>query len=207
MFIIYHVHHWNLLALNIVLFYIILHFQNMSLGVGGWVSALYSLLQFNSALWVTSVTERTCSCVWRAVSSDSSHHTQKVPVAQVSLNNHKGGLRPHSFILYSLSDYFITKVYIFHIYLIWIMFCICEFTVSALNTNETKQTKKVKVFCSIWNLSCIISPQPCVNSIRRRPWTYEQNMLLQCRSERLSSVKPTLIFSTVGHRWCGLVDE
>ena len=43
------------------------------------------------------------SCVWRTVSSQSSHHPQEVLLAQFSLYVHKGGLKPDSFhfILYS----------------------------------------------------------------------------------------------------------
>ena len=37
------------------------------------------------------------SCVWRTVSSHSSHHPQEVLLAQISLYVHKGGLRPDSF--------------------------------------------------------------------------------------------------------------
>ena len=37
------------------------------------------------------------SCVWRTVSSQSSHHPQKVLLAQFSLYVHKGGLKPESF--------------------------------------------------------------------------------------------------------------
>ena len=36
------------------------------------------------------------SCVWRAVSSQSSHHPQEVLLAQFSLYVHKGGLKPDS---------------------------------------------------------------------------------------------------------------
>ena len=38
------------------------------------------------------------SCVWRAVSSDSSHHPQGVLLTQLSLYVHKGGIKPHSLI-------------------------------------------------------------------------------------------------------------
>ena len=38
------------------------------------------------------------SCVWRTVSSQSSHHPQEVLLAQFSLYVHKGGLKPDSFI-------------------------------------------------------------------------------------------------------------
>ena len=43
------------------------------------------------------------SCVWRAVSSHSSHHLQEVLLAQFSLYVHKGGLKPDLFLLNSLS--------------------------------------------------------------------------------------------------------
>ena len=41
------------------------------------------------------------SCVWRTVSSQSSHHPQEVLLAQFSLYVHKGGLKPDSFHLIS----------------------------------------------------------------------------------------------------------
>ena len=37
------------------------------------------------------------SCVWRTVSSQSSHHPQEVLLAQFSLYVHKGALKPDSF--------------------------------------------------------------------------------------------------------------
>ena len=37
------------------------------------------------------------SCVWRAVSSQSSNHPQEVLLAQFSLYVHTGGLKPNSF--------------------------------------------------------------------------------------------------------------
>ena len=45
------------------------------------------------------------SCVWRTVSSQSSHQPQEVLLAQFSLYVHKGGLKPDSF------HFFITRVY------------------------------------------------------------------------------------------------
>ena len=42
------------------------------------------------------------SCVWRTVSSQSSHHPQGVLRAQFSLYVHKSGLNPDSFHLLSL---------------------------------------------------------------------------------------------------------
>ena len=40
------------------------------------------------------------SCVWRTVSSHSSHHPQEAFLAQFSLYVHKGGLKPDSFHFY-----------------------------------------------------------------------------------------------------------
>ena len=42
------------------------------------------------------------SCVWRTVSSQSSHHPQEVLLAQFSLYVHKGDLKPDSFHLLSM---------------------------------------------------------------------------------------------------------
>ena len=47
------------------------------------------------------------SCVWRTVSSQSSHHPQEVLLAQFSLYVHKGGLKPDSFHLSMLDHIFI----------------------------------------------------------------------------------------------------
>ena len=40
------------------------------------------------------------SCVWRTVSSRSSHHPQEALLAQFSLYVHKGGLKPDSFLFW-----------------------------------------------------------------------------------------------------------
>ena len=42
------------------------------------------------------------SCVWRTVSSQSSHHPQEVLLAQFSLYVHKSGLKPDSFHFFSV---------------------------------------------------------------------------------------------------------
>ena len=44
------------------------------------------------------------SCVWRTVSSQSSHHPQEVLLAQFSLYVHKGGLKPDSFYFHLLNS-------------------------------------------------------------------------------------------------------
>ena len=54
------------------------------------------------------------SCVWRTVSSQSSHHPQEVLLAQFSLYVHKGGLKPDSF-------HFICSSH---------QFCVCAFSSS-----------------------------------------------------------------------------
>ena len=41
------------------------------------------------------------SCVWRTVSSHSSHHPQEILLAEFSLYVHKSGLKPDSFIVLS----------------------------------------------------------------------------------------------------------
>ena len=46
------------------------------------------------------------SCVWRTVSSQSSHHPQEVLLAQFSLYVHRGGLKPDSFHFFTTSHNF-----------------------------------------------------------------------------------------------------
>ena len=48
------------------------------------------------------------SCIWRTVSSHSSHHPQEVLLAQFSLYVHKGGLKPYSFHLISFVEFVIS---------------------------------------------------------------------------------------------------
>ena len=50
------------------------------------------------------------SCVWRTVSSHSSHQPQEVLLAQFSLYVHKGGLKPDSF---HLQHFWFTSALIF----------------------------------------------------------------------------------------------
>ena len=49
------------------------------------------------------------SCVWRTVSSQSSHHPQEVLLAQFSLYVHKGGLKPDSFHFHDRDSAFSTS--------------------------------------------------------------------------------------------------
>ena len=90
------------------------------------------------------------SCVWRTVSSQSSHHPQEVLLAQFSLYVHKGGLKPDSFhFIYFFSmftgnptstldtcmshpisstiDYILSEEDCWHLCKIWVLFyCRCE---------------------------------------------------------------------------------
>ena len=50
-------------------------------------------------------------CVWRTVSSQSSHHPQEVLLAQFSLYVHKGGLKPDSFHFISIRECFKLQIY------------------------------------------------------------------------------------------------
>ena len=51
------------------------------------------------------------SCVWRTVSSQSSHHPQEVLLAQFSLYVHKGGLKPDSFHLFFNIKYIVLRAW------------------------------------------------------------------------------------------------
>ena len=50
------------------------------------------------------------SCVWRTVSSQSSHHPQEVLLAQFSLYVHKSGLKPDSFHFHYVTSYRTSRV-------------------------------------------------------------------------------------------------
>ena len=70
------------------------------------------------------------SCVWRTVSSQSSHHPQEVLLAQFSLYVHKGGLKPDSFHFISFpkpSQYlhFLTFLYLAHLIIIFTRSTFC----------------------------------------------------------------------------------
>ena len=52
------------------------------------------------------------SCVWRTVSSQSSHHPQEVLLAQFSLYVHKGGLKPDSSHFISFENYYSNDVFV-----------------------------------------------------------------------------------------------
>ena len=70
------------------------------------------------------------SCVWRTVSSQSSHHPQEVLLAQFSLYVHKGGLKPDSFHLFT-SHSTISHIPVIAIgSLAWIYAAIPQFAIS-----------------------------------------------------------------------------
>ena len=58
------------------------------------------------------------SCVWRTVSSQSSHHPQEVLLAQFSLYVYKGGLKPDSFHYIFIKLIFVVKKNINHDHLV-----------------------------------------------------------------------------------------
>ena len=57
------------------------------------------------------------SCVWRTVSSQSSHHPQEVLLAQFSLYVHKGGLKPDSFHFIAILYNALIKILVFYIFI------------------------------------------------------------------------------------------
>ena len=78
------------------------------------------------------------SCVWRTVSSQSSHHPQEVLLAQFSLYVHKGGLKPDSFHFISFSGIQVSK----------------------------KQSVSSSLTCNLWETS--VTKRPCSASDHRR---------------------------------------
>ena len=69
------------------------------------------------------------SCVWRTVSSQSSHHPQEVLLAQFSLYVHKGGLKPDSFhwvhyLVFICENYDIFQNIVFNPLIICLSICI-----------------------------------------------------------------------------------
>ena len=84
------------------------------------------------------------SCVWRTVSSHSSHHPQEALLAQFSLYVHKGGLKPDSFHLISFTKFRIREFsYFFSGAIMIIIFSrILEFANFAERTNSRIQETK-----------------------------------------------------------------
>ena len=72
------------------------------------------------------------SCVWRTVSSQSSHHPQEVLLAQFSLYVHKGGLKPDSF---HFPDPYVCFIYIKNINLISVMMSIYFYFIYIIDTS------------------------------------------------------------------------
>ena len=62
------------------------------------------------------------SCVWRTVSSQSSHHPQEVILAQFGLYVHKGGLKPDSFHLLLLKTHITQPLSSFGLSPVWFKF-------------------------------------------------------------------------------------
>ena len=105
------------------------------------------------------------SCVWRTVSSQSSHHPQEVLLAQFSLYVHKGGLKPDSFhfyiALFGTSDIFTLELQFFHTRCIWVQG-------TAWNTKLKFMLTQVSMFMhGALQLSClmIVNHLQCWNTI------------------------------------------
>ena len=85
------------------------------------------------------------SCVWKTVSSQSSHHPQEVLLAQFSLYVHKCGLKPDSFhfplvckIYGSTQKYIFTNAYVrssLELSISFLHCCVNILTIDSLNKN------------------------------------------------------------------------
>ena len=102
------------------------------------------------------------SCVWRTVSSQSSHHPQEVLLAQFSLYVHKGGLKPDSFHFISVSltmlfyahgsNRFVPRCYTCVLYLCYIIVGL-SYTMSAQHKSYTGYASFI---CATVDLFCVI---------------------------------------------------
>ena len=84
------------------------------------------------------------SCVWRTVSSQSSHHPREVLLAQFSLYVHKGGLKPDSFHFISLTLACIEPVH-YQCLLLDLQWC-------WTNTGSTLSVRGPSLYVRIWRL-------------------------------------------------------
>ena len=94
------------------------------------------------------------SCVWRTVSSQSSHHPQEVLLAQFSLYVHKGGLKPDSF-------HFIFPDTEFEIRILTV--CGRARYNSATEAPHNIESLRVRgggTFCFFWNLKARVGFEP-----------------------------------------------
>ena len=87
------------------------------------------------------------SCVWRTVSSPSSHHPQEVLLAQFSLYVHKGGLKPDSFHLIVCNV--VEVAYILFIFLGQNVLIFFSIVVPDGHFENRKELKIHKVDCNI----------------------------------------------------------
>ena len=101
------------------------------------------------------------SCVWRTVSSQSSHHPQEVLLAQFSLYVHKGGLKPDSFHLFLLSilrkwgtcSQLLARLSKYQNYFIYLLLCKSRFFLCLTNTNYVLDCVETRL-CK-WNIYTI----------------------------------------------------
>ena len=115
------------------------------------------------------------SCVWRTVSSQSSHHPQKVLLAQFILYVHKGGLKPDSFHLFGWADAFPTIYFLIIVVTQpWgnvgtSVFPVSE-TVCVPETDEPSRT------CHVFPLTRPLATQPAEQADLRPPAPAESAM-------------------------------
>ena len=88
------------------------------------------------------------SCVWRTVSSQSSHHPQEVFLAQFSLYVHKGGLKPDSFYFVMSLDVIIRRN---------ISFVGCTCCILIIATTESNKISCTLFIALQWRRRCISS--------------------------------------------------
>ena len=89
------------------------------------------------------------SCVWRTVSSQSSHHPQEVLLAQFILYVHKGGLKPDSFHFNLFSGaYFFGHPHLFAKITIMVGECFNQFWHKHLFSRPYECS-----FCNLWPLT------------------------------------------------------
>ena len=98
------------------------------------------------------------SCVWRTVSSQSSHHPQEVLLAQFSLYVHKGGLKPDSFHLFQRKRLSLTSA--LH------LFCLCNVK------RHYRLPGKLDIYCFLTDSSChSAAKRPYICSLVKQVYT------------------------------------
>ena len=80
------------------------------------------------------------ACVWRTVSSQSSHHPQEVLLAQFSLYVHKGGLKPDFIILTLTTRTYVSINHGYHVFGCW-------FTDQIRLSQIISEQQRIQLYC------------------------------------------------------------